>query len=56
VPYLLITVNELDSQGNEHMPSIIVLTVLLGVSLHRITAVSLPHWYAGRAVKGGNDA
>ncbi len=53
--YLLMTVNKLDLQGNEHMSSIMVFTVLLGVFLRGIRAVSLSHWYAGRRAKGGND-
>ena len=46
VLYLLIVVSELGVQGYERMMSVIVLTVLLSVCLHGITAVPLSHMYA----------
>jgi len=48
VLYLLIVVNELGSKGYERMLSVIVLTVLLSVFLHGITAVPLSRLYANR--------
>jgi NhaP-type Na+/H+ or K+/H+ antiporter len=54
VLYMLITVNELGLQGNEPMLSVIVLTVLLSVFLHGITAVPLSRLYATRTADGGN--
>ncbi len=48
VLYLLIVVNELGLQGYERMLSVIILTVLLSVFLHGITAVPLSRLYAGR--------
>ncbi|HXX58071.1 MAG TPA: cation:proton antiporter [Thermodesulfovibrionales bacterium] len=46
VLYLLIVVNELGLDGYERMLSVIVLTVLLSVCLHGITAVPLSRLYA----------
>jgi NhaP-type Na+/H+ or K+/H+ antiporter len=54
VLYLLIVVNELGLPGYERMISIIVLTVLLSVFLHGITAVPLSRMYAGRAAEHGS--
>jgi NhaP-type Na+/H+ or K+/H+ antiporter len=51
VLYLLIVVNELGLPGYERMMSIIVLTVLLSVFLHGITAVPLSRLYAGHAAE-----
>jgi NhaP-type Na+/H+ or K+/H+ antiporter len=51
VLYLLIVVNELGLPGYERMLSIIVLTVLLSVFLHGITAVPLSRLYAGHAAE-----
>jgi sodium/hydrogen antiporter len=51
VLYLLIVVNELGLPGYERMMSIIVLTVLLSVFLHGITAVPLAQMYAGRTAE-----
>jgi sodium/hydrogen antiporter len=47
--YLLIAVMEIGLEGQEQMMSIIVLTVLLSVFPHGITAVPLSRWYGGRA-------
>jgi sodium/hydrogen antiporter len=49
VLYLLIVVNELGLKGYERVLSVIVLTVLLSVFLHGITAVPLSRLYAHRA-------
>jgi NhaP-type Na+/H+ or K+/H+ antiporter len=51
VLYLLIAISELGLPGYERMLSIIVLTVLLSVFLHGITAVPLSRLYAGRAAE-----
>ena len=51
VLYLLIVVNELGLPGYERMMSIIVLTVLLSVFLHGVTAVPLSRLYASRAAE-----
>jgi NhaP-type Na+/H+ or K+/H+ antiporter len=51
VLYLLIVVNELGLPGYERMMSIIVLTVLLSVFLHGVTAVPLSRLYAGRTAE-----
>jgi len=53
VLYMLIVVNELGLKGYERMLSVIVLTVLLSVFLHGITAVPLSRLYATRAVDSG---
>jgi NhaP-type Na+/H+ or K+/H+ antiporter len=49
VLYLLMAVNELGLAGHERILSVIVLTVLLSVFLHGITAVPLSRLYAKRA-------
>jgi NhaP-type Na+/H+ or K+/H+ antiporter len=49
VLYLLMAVNELGLVGYEQIFSVIVLTVLLSVFLHGITAVPLSRLYAKRA-------
>ena len=49
VLYLLMAVNELGLAGYERIFSVIVLTVLLSVFLHGITAVPLSRLYAKRA-------
>jgi NhaP-type Na+/H+ or K+/H+ antiporter len=48
VLYLLIVVSDLGLAGYERMLSVIVLTVLLSVCLHGISAVPLSHLYAKR--------
>ena len=52
VLYLLMVVHELGLPGYERILSVIVLTVLLSVFLHGITAVPLSRLYAGRAAPG----
>jgi len=54
VLYLLIVVSELGLEGFERMLSVIVLTVLLSVCLHGITAVPLSRLYAKHAESGGS--
>jgi sodium/hydrogen antiporter len=54
VLYLLIVVNELGLKGFERMLSVVVLTVLLSVFLHGITAVPLSRLYANRAADNAN--
>jgi NhaP-type Na+/H+ or K+/H+ antiporter len=54
VLYLLIVVSELGLKGYERMLSVIVLTVLLSVYLHGITAVPLSRLYANRAPDSGS--
>jgi NhaP-type Na+/H+ or K+/H+ antiporter len=49
VLYLLLVVNELGLPGNERILSVIVLTVLLSVYLHGLSAVPLAGWYARNA-------
>jgi len=49
VLYLLIVVSEVGLEGYEPMLSVIVLTVLLSVCLHGITAVPLSRMYASHA-------
>jgi len=46
VLYLLLVVNELGVQGYEQILSIIVLTVLLSVFLHGVSAVPLSNRYS----------
>jgi NhaP-type Na+/H+ or K+/H+ antiporter len=53
VLYLIIVVNELGLPGYERMLAIIVLTVLLSVFLHGITAVPLSRLYASRTAEDG---
>ena len=53
VLYLLIVVNELGLQGYQRMLSVIILTVLLSVFLHGITAVPLSRLYANRPADRG---
>jgi len=55
VLYLLIVVNELGLKGYERALSVIVLTVLLSVCLHGITAVPLARMYAVHAADDGAD-
>jgi hypothetical protein len=54
VLYLLIVVNDLGLAGYERILSVIVLTVLLSVFLHGISAAPLSGLYAIRASKGGS--
>jgi NhaP-type Na+/H+ or K+/H+ antiporter len=54
VLYLLLVVNDLGSAGHERILSVIVLTVLLSVFLHGISAVPLSRLYAIRASNGGS--
>jgi sodium/hydrogen antiporter len=51
--YLLMVVTDIGFAGHEQMISIIVLTVLLSVFLHGITAVPLSRLYAGQATNSG---
>jgi len=53
VLYLIIVVNKLGVPGYERMLAIIVLTVLLSVFLHGITAVPLSRLYASHAAEDG---
>jgi sodium/hydrogen antiporter len=53
VLYLIIVVNKLGLPGYEHMLAIIVLTVLLSVFLHGITAVPLSRLCASHAAEDG---
>ena len=50
VLYLLIFLAEVGKEGNERMLSVIVLTVLLSVFIHGVSAVPLSAWY-GRYAK-----
>jgi len=52
--YLLLVGISLGVAGHEQMISIVVLTVLLSVFLHGISAVPLSRMYAGRAAEGGS--
>ena len=52
VLYLIIVVSELGLDGYERMFSVIVLTVLLSVCLHGMTAVPLSRMYAKHATDG----
>jgi len=54
VLYLLMVVNELGLAGYERILSVIVLTVLLSVFLHGISAVPLSRLYAAHAANGGS--
>jgi len=54
VLYLLIVVGELGLEGYERMLSVIVLTVLLSVCLHGITAVPLSRMYANHEAGDGS--
>ena len=51
--YLLIVVGRIGKSGYEYMLSVIVLTVLLSVFLHGISAVPLAHLYGRYASKHG---
>lgn len=53
VLYLLLVVNALGLAGHERILSVIVLTVLLSVFLHGISAVPLSRLYAARASMHG---
>jgi sodium/hydrogen antiporter len=53
VLYMIIVANELGVPGHERVLSIIVLTVLLSVFLHGITAVPLSRLYASHAAENG---
>jgi NhaP-type Na+/H+ or K+/H+ antiporter len=53
VLYLLLAVNPLGLAGHERILSVIVLTVLLSVFLHGISAVPLSRLYAARASMHG---
>jgi NhaP-type Na+/H+ or K+/H+ antiporter len=52
VLYLLMVVNELGLAGHERILSVIVLTVLLSVFLHGMSAVPLSRLFALRNEKG----
>jgi NhaP-type Na+/H+ or K+/H+ antiporter len=54
VLYLLMAVNRIGLVGHERIFAVIVLTVLLSVFLHGITAVPLSRLYAKRAAGGVN--
>jgi NhaP-type Na+/H+ or K+/H+ antiporter len=54
VLYLLIVVNDLGLAGHERILSVIVLTVLLSVFLHGISAAPLSRLYAIHASTGGS--
>ena len=45
--YLLIFVSEVGAKGHERLLSVIVLTVLLSVFIHGLSAVPLSNWYGG---------
>ena len=51
VLYLLIFVEQVGAKGHERMLAVIVLTVLLSVFIHGVSAVPLSSWY-GRHVSG----
>jgi sodium/hydrogen antiporter len=51
VLYLLLVINELGLSGHERILGVIVLTVLLSVFLHGLSAVPMSHWYARHAHK-----
>jgi NhaP-type Na+/H+ or K+/H+ antiporter len=51
VLYLLLVVNELGLSCHERILSVIVLTVLLSVFLHGLSAVPMSHLYARHAQK-----
>lgn len=53
VLYLLIVLNELGFAGHERIMSVIVLTVLLSVFLHGMSAVPLSRLYAAKVSIGG---
>jgi NhaP-type Na+/H+ or K+/H+ antiporter len=53
VLYLLLVANELGLAGQERILSVIVLTVLLSVFLHGMSAVPLSHLYGARASRSG---
>ena len=53
VLYLLMVVNELGLAGQERILSVIVLTVLLSIFLHGMSAVPLSRLYGARASKSG---
>ncbi len=54
VLYMLMVVNELGLAGHERILSVIVLTVLLSVFMHGVSAVPLSRLYAGRGSNGAN--
>jgi sodium/hydrogen antiporter len=54
VLYLLMVVYELGLAGQERILSVIVLTVLLSVFLHGVSAVPLSRLYAVRSSNGAN--
>ncbi|MFC7339450.1 cation:proton antiporter [Haloferula chungangensis] len=53
VLYLLIFLTEVGGEGSERMLSVIVLTVLLSVLLHGVTAVPFSRWYGAYLEKKG---
>jgi NhaP-type Na+/H+ or K+/H+ antiporter len=53
VLYLLMVINELGLAGQERILSVIVLTVLLSIFLHGMSAVPLSRLYGARASKSG---
>jgi sodium/hydrogen antiporter len=54
VLYLLVVLNELGFAGHERIMSVIVLTVLLSVFLHGMSAVPLSRLYAAKVSNGGS--
>ena len=55
VLFLLIVIGELGLAGYERLVSVVILTVLLSVFLHGISAVPLASWY-GRSINPGGQA
>jgi NhaP-type Na+/H+ or K+/H+ antiporter len=51
VLYLLLVVNLIEIEGDERILAIIVLTVLLSLFLHGISALHLSHRYGNRTNK-----
>ena len=54
VLYLLMVVYDLGLAGQERILSVIVLTVLLSVFMHGVSAVPLSRLYAVRSSNGAN--
>ena len=54
VLYMLILIGEIGSKGHERMLSVIVLTVLISVFIHGLSAVPLSGLY-GRFAGKGNE-
>lgn len=55
VLYILIVVNELGLEGYEPMLAVVVLTILLSIYLHGISAVPLSRLYATRMTAAGDE-